>query len=116
MSEALYILCFVILTFAVAIGLVKLTELFWSSIKNYQNKIIIVPVGGHVEDIEIFVRSLINKAKGANIGLIENIIIADMGADEETALICRRLEEQYEFIYFCEGKDISEKLSEKLYL
>lgn len=116
MLETFNIICFVLVTFLSILALVKITEVFYNSIRNYQNKIIIVPVGGHVDDIEIFIRSLINKAKGAKFGLVENIIIADMGADEETAKICKNLENEYEFIYFCEGKEISEKLSEKLYI
>lgn len=116
MFETLYIISFILITFLAVIGLVKLTEIFYNSIRNYQNKIIIVPVGGHVEDIEIFIRCLINKSRGAKFGLVESIIIADMGADEETAKICNNLENEYDFIYFCEGKEISEKLSEKLYI
>ena len=117
MSEIIYALVLAVISAFVAIGFIKLSELFWRSIKNAQSKIIIIPIGGHVDDIEVFIRSLINRTNKSNkFNEIENIIIADMGADKETLDICNKLQKQYNFIYLCEGREISEKLKEKLYI
>lgn len=116
MLQVMYTIVFICTTFLLLIGIIRLIEMFWQSVRSYQSKIIIVPIGGHVDDIEIFIRSLISRAVGSKFGFVENIIIADMGADEETAEICKNLESQYDFIYFCEGREISEKLQEKLYI
>ena len=117
MSEIVYALILALASAFIAIGFIKLSECFWKSIKNAQSKIIIVPIGGHVDDIEVFIRSLINRTNSSQkLGIVENIIIADMGADKETIEICNKLQKQYDFIYLCEGREISEKLKEKLYI
>lgn len=86
----------------------------WHKIKSAESKIIIIPVGGHVDDVELFVRSIINKSKliGRD---FHSIILANMGADEETKIICTLLSNEYEFVYFCDGREILENLSENLY-
>ena len=116
-SEIIYALILALVSAFIAIGFIKLSEGFWKSIKNAQSKIRLVPIGGHVDDIEVFIRSLINRPNSSHkLGIGENIIIADMGADKETIDICNKLQKQYDFIYLCEGREISEKLKEKLYI
>ena len=115
MLDIVYIALFSAGAFLIALLIIRLCEKFWHSIKNYQSKVIIIPIGGHVEDMEIFIKSLANRLHSGNYDGIENIIIANMGADNETIDICKKLESLYDYVYFCEGREISEKLQENMF-
>lgn len=102
-------------TAVLAIFLSLMTWFYLLKFKSTKSKIIIIPIGAYDDDVEYFVRSIANKTKW-NLRLnCENIILADMGADEETKNLCKRLQSQYSFVYFCDGKDIAKKLEETLY-
>ena len=116
MFEILYGIILVVLLVSLAIAFINLSGLFWKTIRNSQSQTIIVPIGGHVDDIEVFIRSLINRTNNNKYRVVENIIIADMGVDSETKEICQKLQKQYDYIYLCEGREISEKLKENLYI
>lgn len=100
---------------AIAISLSVIAWIFTIRFSSTKAKIIIIPISAFDDDIEYFVRSIVNKTKWNIRNNCENIILADMGADEETKALCKSLQDQYNFVYFCDGKDIMKDLSETLY-
>ncbi len=68
---------------------------------------LVLPVSGHVEDIELRVRMLVNagrKLRGAS------IVLADFGADRETEEICRRLCREFGTVKLLDGNRLAERI------
>lgn len=63
---------------------------------------VIIPIGGHKEDIEFILREAVNKVRWKN----ENheIICVDKGMDEETQKICKLMSKDYNFVHLEENK------------
>lgn len=57
--------------------------------KNEDKMIIIVPIKGHREDVEMLLRGASYKAKFCNVRKTPKLIILDCGMDDETLDICR---------------------------
>ena len=68
-----------------------------------EDAFVVLPVCDHVEDVELRVRRLVS-ACGRMRGL--SIVIADFGADSETAEICDRLCREFGRVKIIEGSRI----------
>ena len=104
-----FILVFMVLLWAVW----SVAGLFLRSDGKGEGVFIVLPVAGHTEDIEIRVRSLIcgsRSLRGAA------ILLADFGADGETAEICRRLCEEFEKVEWIDGNDVFAMINNSLFL
>ena len=71
---------------------------------------IVLPVAGHVEDIELRVRRAVCAA-GRLRGAV--ITVADFGADSETAEIIRRLCREYDALEVIDGNDLVGRLTKR---
>lgn len=83
--------------------------------RNIGTNIIIIPISGHIDDVEYFIRGLVHREKWNKVVRPDNIVIADMGIDEETRKIIMLLCEEFEFIYICDAKEVINFLDEGVY-
>ncbi len=62
---------------------------------------VIIKVHNREKDLEYIIRSVIwknlSESKG---GFVPNVLVVDMGSDDSTAAIARRLADDYSFIYY----------------
>ena len=70
---------------------------------------IVLPVSGHEEDIELRVRSLVSRTRRLRGAAI---ILADFGADSETAEIARRLCREFGTVECLSPEELAERLKE----
>lgn len=103
---ALFMILCVIAAIEIIQGLVK--WIFAS--KSPDKSIIIFPVKGTCEDIEYIVRYLNWKCGNEPFDFAEKILLVDMGADNETVTLCKKLCEDYETVGFCKSSEIEEYL------
>lgn len=100
MVYSIILICGVVLT----VQLVKIImDGFNSHI--YKDASIVIMVDDKTDDIEIIVRNMIWNSE-TNV----NIILVDAGATDESADICRRLEELYGNVVFCDIQDVQKIL------
>ena len=99
-----------VVTFLVCYAIIDIVARMSGSLfsgENYErNKIfVVVKVFNREKNLEYIIRSIIWKnlrcSKG---GDVPNVLIVDMGCDEETSQIGKQLAEDYSFIYYT-GKD-----------
>lgn len=69
---------------------------------------IVLPVSGHVEDIEFRIRGAAVRRR--RMGRHLRIYLANFGADAETAEIAKRMCEEFEGIEWVEGCELAGKL------
>lgn len=72
-------------------------------------EIILIPVFGHVEDIEFRIRGAVVRRR-KSWRRAPNIIIADLGADKETAEIAKKLCCEYDGIEWVEYGALTDEL------
>jgi hypothetical protein len=88
------------------------TKLYLSSKRSF-GVLTVVPLFGGGNDAEYIVRSLIWKSNWKECCLMEEIVLLDLGVDEETALICQKLSEENSFVYFLKPEELKDFLIEK---
>ncbi len=64
---------------------------------------IILPLKGHIDDIEMMLRKKANEILWNDKN--QNIICLDCGMDEETKKICKLMSNDYKFIYLKDNKN-----------
>ena len=69
---------------------------------------VVLPLAGHMEDIEWRVRELARESRKMR---GKGILLADFGADGEALEIARRLAEDFPAVELVEGRRLAEKLS-----
>lgn len=74
---------------------------------------IVLPVKGHVEDIEFRIRGAIVRRRRASRRL-PRIYLADFGADAETAEIAKRMCDEFDVLEWVDGAELSRKLRENI--
>lgn len=77
-------------------------------VKTEKNAFVVLPVSGHVEDIELRVRELVRESRGLR---GTSVIIADFGADGETTEICRRLCLEFGNVEMVKGSGLYERFN-----
>lgn len=77
-------------------------------------KIIIIPISGHIEDIEFFVRGLLNEKRWGSVLKCSKLVLADVGLDEETRKICKILCEENEEISLSSNDELISLLDGKV--
>ena len=93
-----------ILCFFSAVGIEHITEKVLGSFHKKTDYIvtphIVFPVKNQEESIEAFVRSLIWKYRGLCREDMPLYII-DLGCEDETPFIIKKLQKEYDFLHFC---------------
>ena len=102
-------LLFLILSILIVLGIIELAELFikWSyiPISNFnREKIFIIPLSGHHENIEYIVRSIIFTHTTQLSNCKFRIICIDLGLDSETKTICNILSRDFNCIDIISSK------------
>lgn len=92
-----FLVCYAVIDIAI-----RLIDYMFNSDKQIKDKFfVVVKLFGPEEKLEYIVRSIIWKnltcSKGGN---IPDVLIVDMGCDSNTALIGKKLAEDYPFIYY----------------
>ncbi len=73
----------------------------------------VIPLFDGGNDVEYIVRSLMWKLNWKECCLREEIVLLDLGVDEETALVCKKLSEDNGFVYFLKPDELKDFLIEK---
>ncbi|MBQ1397066.1 MAG: hypothetical protein IIY89_01075 [Clostridia bacterium] len=68
---------------------------------------VVLPVAGHVEDVELRVRRLVRGVRSLR-GAV--ILLTDFGADAETADICRRLCREFGNVEMIDGREMVKRV------
>ena len=105
MRYILLTLGFILLVSAV----VTIAKAVLPSGKTQDSAFVVLPVSGHVEDIELRVRELVRGSRGLRGAAI---ILADFGADGETAEICRRLCREFDTVRWIAGTALEKTIIE----
>ena len=90
---SVFVLCLAV------VGLIEIfraISLFFLDRKN--SSITLIPVCGHVEDIEMVLRNAMSSAQWMGIRGAQRIICLDLGVDEETRDICEVFRDEYELV------------------
>lgn len=74
---------------------------------------IVLPVKGHMEDIEFRIRGAIVRRRRASRRL-PKIYLADFGADAETAEIAKRMCGEFDVLEWVDGTELGKKLRENI--
>ena len=61
---------------------------------------ILIPICGHKENIEMILRSILSSMKWFGLKKNNQIVCLDLGTDSETYNICKIFSEEYANIYF----------------
>lgn len=97
-----------------SIGLIQIFKIISFSIFCHrdfnENIIIIIPILGHKEDIEMTLRNAISGVKWARCTVNRQIICLDLGADAETYKICKIFSEEYDWIEVCSLEEFNEMM------
>lgn len=104
---AIAVICFII----VIIEFTKIISRYFLANKKDANVITVLPVKGNVEDVEYLIRQLMWKSNWDNTSLSQKIVLLDLGADDETAGICRNLCKDNTSLKFFSTKELEEFLS-----
>ncbi len=101
-----------------ALGLVEVFRfiLFLFSLKkdNTSESILIIPVYGKDEKIEIKLRSEISNVNWYTEGRHRSIICLDLGMDKETRKICEIFSQEYDFIESCSLADFNKIMEQSI--
>ena len=65
---------------------------------------VVLPVSGHMDDIELRIRKLVRESRGLPGAAI---VIADLGVDSETADICRMICREFEHVSMIKGEEMT---------
>jgi hypothetical protein len=98
------------------VEIIRLIEQKMMSVKQKPYIFSLLPLQGHVEQVEFLVRSIITENRWENFNSQVTMIIIDMGLDEETQNICKNISGEYPFIVFCKQNEIDTVLKEKIHL
>ena len=74
---------------------------------------IVLPVKGHMEDIEFRIRGAMVRRRRASRRL-SKIYLADFGADDETAEIARRICGEFDVLEWVDGTELTKRLRENV--
>ena len=108
---------FVIIIFFSSLGLLyffNFLQYFMFNTKHSCTKsygFILVPIAGHLEDVEFLIRKYLLKNK--NIMQYEDVIFLDVGLDYETKKILNKIYKSYNFT-LCENTEIYDILKNKI--
>lgn len=108
MEYALFALFMIACIFA-AIELVRLMVRYLTVWKAAPKVVVALPVRGKMEDVEYQVRGLLLKCGWENCG--GKLLLVDLGADEETLDICRRLCQEDSRLELCLASQLEERLA-----
>ena len=90
---SVFVLCLAV------VGLIEIFRaIFMFSFKKKGTAITLIPVCGHVEDIEMVLRNAMSNAQWFGNKCGQRIICLDLGVDEETRDICELFNEEHELI------------------
>lgn len=110
---------FIIFSFICSLGLLYFFGLLKYIVFNYRNssyeygEIIVIPVSGHLEDVEFLVRKNLNMLKYEKFFRKKELIFLDRGLDYETRTVLDRLCRAYNFT-ICEKGEIYDVMQKKL--
>ena len=108
---AYFLLLIVLASGGAAWAVWSVMKLFLGGGGEKQSCYVVLPVAGHVEDIELRVRQAVRNARRAHAALL----IADFGADAETADLCRRLCRAFPTAELLDGSELEKRvISESL--
>ena len=96
--------------YAVLDIVIRIGDIFFDGGKDSSERVfIVVKVLNREKNLEYIIRGIIwkalNNAKGGN---LPNVLIVDMGSDDETSTIAKKLAHDYSFIYYTDNADFDE--------
>ncbi len=101
----------ILLSFAVALGIVLLWEKSWAVFPASKTRcVVLYPVKGHREDVEYLLRALLKQVERGNAKRLR-ILIVDCGMDEETRRICSLFLKDNPELELCGAQELSELVS-----
>ena len=101
-EEVMYMLDVIISVIMLCLAVVGLIEMFrvisFFFCERKNTTITLIPIYGHVEDIEIVLRNAMSNSQWLSNKDTQRIICLDLGIDEETRNICEIFKEEHECI------------------
>ncbi len=101
------------LCFCGIVSVVSAICLWFYNNGNGMGEYIVLPVKGHMEDIEFRIRGAIVRRRRASRRLPQ-IYLADFGADSETAEIAKRLCDEFDVLKWVDGMELTKSLRENI--
>ncbi len=108
---------FVIIVFLSSLGLLYFFNFLQHFILNTKTihyksyGFVLIPISGHLEDVEFLIRKHLLKNK--NINQYEDVIFLDVGLDGETKKILNKIYKSYNFT-LCENNEVYDILRNKI--
>ncbi len=93
---SIFVLCLAVVGLVEVFRVVSLLPFNKNDINN--NTILLIPICGHNEEIEMILRNAISNAKWLSSMGNQKIVCLDLGMDEETSRICEIICEEYELV------------------
>jgi hypothetical protein len=106
MLNVLFIIFISIFSLYGLIELLRVIKLYILTEKS-QSFMIVIPACGHNEKIELVIRTAIEQVRWLYKGRDCDVIIADMGMDEETRDLVFKICNDFDFVYYCEFDEIN---------
>lgn len=108
MSEIILAVIIGALAFVGIIGVISTLVLSFYHVSGGAGEYIVLPVSGHIEDIEFRIRGA--TARRRRVSRHVRIYLANFGADAETTEIAKRMCREFEGLEWVEGTELTGKI------
>lgn len=108
MSEIILVVIIGALAFVGIIGVISVLALSFYHVSGDTEEYIVLPVSGHMEDIEFRIRG--TAVRRRRVSRHARIYLVNFGADAETAEIAKRMCREFEGLEWVEGTELTEKI------
>lgn len=102
-----------LLSFCGLVSVISAVCSWFYNVNGGAGECIVLPVKGHMEDIEYRIRGAIVRRRRASRRL-SKIYLADFGADDETAEIAKRMCGEFDILEWVDGSELTKKLRENI--
>lgn len=100
-------------TAAMMWGMFTGISMMFSGAKDCMGECIVLPISGHMEDVELRIREAVSQAR--RLGLRgAAVYVADFGADSETADICERMCSQFGVTQWVSREELANRIGQDL--
>ena len=100
-------------TAAMMWGMFTGISMMFSGAKDCRGECIVLPVSGHMEDVELRIREAVSQAR--RLGLRGAVVyVADFGADSETAEIAERMCGEFGVTQWVNRRELADRIEENL--
>lgn len=108
-GEEMEILLYIVVAILSALGLIELMKMLTNilfSAKDIRQKVVVYPVSGAYQDLEMSIRALYHRARWDTNDCNNEIYLLDLGMDEESKRIAKVLSQDLSGLHYCDQQTL----------